>query len=430
MSNQIIAAFGVFLLTLILVICRPRGLNIGLIALGGALVAGLLQLISWGDVIRVTQIVWNATSALVGIMIISAVLDQVGFFRWAALHVARLAKNDGRRLFIFTILLSALVSTFFTNDGTVLILTPIICETVLMLGFDPRATLAFAFATGFVADTVSTPLVISNLVNIMSADYFRIPFSRYALLMLVPSLVSLGVSLIGLNLFYRKDLPGHFQSDNLVAPYTAIRHTNLFHMGLAVVALMLPAFFVSASRHIPVSLLIGLAAAVLLTAGAFYRAFAVGHILRTAPWHVITFSLGMYLVVYALRNAGLVDFTAGLLARAAQNGLTAAVLATGSAAAALSATMNNLPATMVGILTIDAMALPAGWEEALALANVIGSDVGPKLTPIGSLATLIWLHELRKRGLDVDWRYYFKVGFLLTIPVLFATLLTLALVLS
>ncbi|ERY56232.1 arsenical pump membrane protein [Pseudomonas aeruginosa BL02] len=147
----------------------------------------------------------------------------------------------------------------------------------------------------------------------------------------------------------------------------------------------------------------------------------------TAPWQIVVFSLGMYLVVYGLKNAGLTDLLAQLLNRLAEHGVWAAALGTGLLSAALSSVMNNMPSVLLGALSIQASDTAGAVREAMIYANVIGCDLGPKITPIGSLATLLWLHVLARKGMRITWGYYFRVGALLTLPVLLATLSALAL---
>lgn len=150
-------------------------------------------------------------------------------------------------------------------------------------------------------------------------------------------------------------------------------------------------------------------------------------VLRGAPWQVVIFSLGMYLVVYGLRNAGLTGQLAGLLDRIAHGGVWGAALGTGVIAALLSSLMNNMPTVLVGALSIDATHATGAVREAMIYANVIGCDLGPKLTPIGSLATLLWLHVLGQKGVRIGWGYYCRIGVTLTAPVLLLTLAALAL---
>ncbi len=150
---------------------------------------------------------------------------------------------------------------------------------------------------------------------------------------------------------------------------------------------------------------------------------SAGTLLKAAPWPVVIFSVAMYLIVFGLRNAGLIDGAARLVAAAAAHGRAAGVMAIGVGSAALSGAVNNLPATMIGALTV---AGSGSGHSQLVYANIIGSDIGPKLTPIGSLATLLWLDSLRRHGLTVTWQYYLKVGLIITPPVLIAALAALA----
>ncbi|WP_426113330.1 arsenic transporter [Massilia sp. PWRC2] len=423
-------AFLIFLATLVLVIWQPHGLGIGWSAAGGAVVALLAGVIHTSDIPVVWHIVWNATGTFVAVIIISLLLDKAGSFEWAALHVARWGRGNGRRLFVLLVLLGAAVAALFANDGAALILTPIVIAMLRALRFSARATLAFVMAAGFIADTASLPLVVSNLVNIVSADYFNIGFGRYAAVMAPVNLVSVAATLGMLMWVFRKDIPGNYDVAQLRAPGQAIHDRATFVTGWWVLAMLLVGFFWLEGRGVPISATAAVGAAVLLLVAARGQRIATRAVLGAAPWQVVIFSLGMYLVVYGLRNAGLTSYLTAALNACASYGVWGAALGTGLLTALLSAVMNNMPTVLMGALSIDDSTAHGVVREAMIYANIIGSDLGPKMTPIGSLATLLWLHVLASKDIKISWAYYFRIGIVLTLPVLLLTLAALAVRLS
>lgn len=423
-------AFLIFLVTIVLVIWQPKGLGVGWSAALGAVVALLAGVVSLSDIPVVWQIVWNATATFIAVIIISLLLDEAGFFEWAALHVARWGNGSSRKLFAFIILLGAAVSALFANDGAALILTPIVIAMLLALRFSPAATLAFVMAAGFIADTASLPLVVSNLVNIVSADYFGIGFSEYASVMVPVNLVSIAATLGMLLWFFRKDLPRTYELDQLKAPEVSIRDRATFVAGWWVLALLLVGFFAIEPLGVPISAIAAACALILYLIAARGHVISTRKVLKDAPWQVVVFSLGMYLVVYGLRNAGLTDYLTQILNVFAGYGIWGASLGTGLLAAGLSSVMNNMPTVLVGALSIHSAEATGIVREAMIYANVIGCDLGPKITPIGSLATLLWLHVLARKNIVITWGYYFRTGIVLTLPILLATLAALAIRLS
>ena len=417
----------IFIFTLILVIWQPRGLGIGVSATLGAILALITGVIGLGDIPVVWDIVWNATFAFIAIIIISLLLDQAGFFEWIALHVARLGGGNANKLFVLIVLLGAVVAALFANDGAALILTPIVIAMLVKMRVSPATTLAFIMAAGFIADTASLPLVVSNLVNIVSADFFNIPFDRYAQVMIPVNLVSVLSSLLVLYLFYRRDIPSSYDVDSLPEPVSAIKDPATFYMGWLVLAALLLGFFVLEPIGIPISAIAGVGAATLLITALINHKVSVPNVLKEAPWQVVVFSLGMYLVVYGLKNEGLTGYLTVALNALGEQGLWAATIGTGFMSAGLSSIMNNMPTVLIQSLAIADSTQPDTITQAMVYANVIGSDLGPKITPIGSLATLLWLHVLASKEVVITWGYYFKVGVVLTVPVLLATLTALAL---
>lgn len=429
---MLVAAIAIFLATLAFVVWQPRGLPIGFTALAGAAVALAVGVVELSDVPTVWGIVWNATITFVAVILISLVLDEAGFFEWAALHVARWGRGDGRRLFTLIVVLGAAISSVFANDGAALILTPIVINMLLALRFPPAASLAFVMACGFIADAGSMPLVVSNLVNIVVADFFDIGFARYAVVMVPVGIASLLASLVVLRLYFRRAIPATYDLALLGDPAAAVKDPLVFRAGWVVLAVLLVGYFAADPLlGVPISAVASLCAVAIVLTAARRPAAVFGRdrpvvdvpgILRGAPWQVVLFSLGMYLVVYGLRNQGMTDDLGDLFRAFAGSGSLGASYGTGFVVTGLSAVMNNMPTTLVAALGVEAAGVSGLPHQLMVYSTVIGADLGPKITPIGSLATLLWLHVLDRKGIHVGWGTYFRTGVVLTLPVLVVTL--------
>ena len=415
-----IVASLIFLVTLIFVIWQPKGLQIGTTAVIGAIIALVLGVVSLNDVLIVSDIVWDATLAFIGIIILSMVLDEIGFFEWCAIKMAKLSNGNGHLMFVYALILGSFVSALFANDGAALILTPILLAKMRILKLNLKTIVAFLLAGGFISDSASLPFVFSNLTNIVTANYFNIGFAQYFFDMVIPFIVSVTVSIIFLWLILRKDIPKDIDISLLKEPKSIIKNMNLFYFSWIFLGVLLAGYFVGDAYNLPISIFALGGATVFLIIATLSKAVKPKNIIKTAPWQVVWFSIGLYIVVYGLKNAGLTDYLTIVLKDLSLRGDTIAVLGTGFISAFLSAIMNNMPTIMI----MD-IALHDIGNQAMIYANIVGCNLGPKMTPFGSLATLLWLHVLSQKGVKIGFWEYSKFGLIVTPPVLFIVLLTL-----
>ena len=416
---MILASF-IFLTTLIFIIWQPKNLQIGTAAILGAIVSLIFGTVSFNDVLVVTDIVWDATLAFIGIIILSMVLDEIGFFEWCAIKMAKLSRGNGHLMFVYTLLLGAFVSALFANDGAALILTPILLAKMRILQLNAKTIIAFLLAGGFISDSASLPFVFSNLTNIVTANYFEIGFFEYLSNMLIPFFVSTLVSILVLWLILKNDIPKQIDITLLKNPDDVLKNKMLFKFSWIFLGLLLAGYFIGDAYDLPISLFALGGALIFLAIASYTKSARAWLTIKTAPWQVVWFSIGLYIVVYGLKNAGLTDYLAGVLQFLNTQGDAIAIIGTGFIAAFLSAFMNNMPTVMIMDISLANIS-----NEALAYANIIGCNLGPKMTPFGSLATLLWLHVLSQKGVKIGFWEYSKFGLIVTLPVLLLVLVSL-----
>lgn len=417
-------ASAVLLLVVALVIVRPWGLPVAWPAGMGALVVLLLGLLSLSALQTILATTWDAAATLIALFILSETLESNGMFGWAAYHLASFAHGSGWRLYGLLLLLTTGVTALLANDGAILMLTPIFAKLFLTIFPDNRSRLPYLFAAGFFADAMSGLLIPSNLTNIIVADAAHLRFVQESTWLLLPTCAAFATGGAAFALRFRHWLGGRYEVSALGDPGKMIQDRVMFWAGWAAVMGLLLGYLASSQVHVPVSFVAGATALLMLLLVDRRRLRPARQVLRAAPWSILIYALGMFAVITAAYNTGSLGFLAAPLhALGLSTHETAfAIVGIGGLFAGLAAAVNNLPATLLGVLALPA----SGPVAASALyALILGVDLGPKLTPFGSLATLLWLGILKRQGIVISWRSYVRENWWVTLLVLAAALASL-----
>lgn len=392
-------------LTLTLVVTRPRDLNEGVSALAGAALVLILGLVPWSEAIHQELASWNVFLFFLGMMAIAALADRSGVFDLAAFYAARVARRRVVALYIATFLLGAFISLLFANDSAALVLTPIVYTLVLRLSLDP---LPFVFATTFVADTASLGLPVSNPLNVIMVDNFHLSLGSYLEHLWLPALVVLAINLVVFLLLFRRGVRGRIR----LMPEPERKPGTASTLGI--LAALAVAYLVASAFELSLGV-VAVAGALALAANQLRLGVLHPKQLATdISWPIFGFFGGMLLVVQGLHDAGITEQLGGVLAReiGTSDLRTIAVTAVGTAFG--SNVINNLPMGLVMVSTIHPLHVTPSIRAEMVYATIVGCDLGPNLTHLGSLATFLWLFFLRRKGLEVSTWDYFKIGVIVT----------------
>jgi arsenical pump membrane protein len=395
---------------------RPRNISEAWIAGAGGLVMLALGPLSLADARAVSRETADVLFFLLGMMVLTTLAEQAGIFDFLAEGCARLAHGSGTLLFCGVFVLGAIVTAFLSLDVTVLILTPIIYALVIRRNLN---ALPFMFACTFVANTASLALPISNLTSLLVYDQLELSYQSFIARMWLPNLVAVVVNLGVFLWLFRNQIPRRYNSaqPEPLPPFDWWSATAAL-----VLMLTLCGLFVQGFAHRPLAwaaLAGGVALALIGIAG---RRASLPGIARSVSWQLFIFVVGMLLVVRGLEQSLLDDRSIST-----PHGVFPAVLVSAGSAALGSNIVNNVPMT---ILALPLIGRATGESrQVLAFGTLVGANIGPTLTTYGSLATMLWLSLVRKRGLDVSTKDYLKVGLITMPPVLLSTSFTLWLVL-
>ncbi len=431
-----------FICTILFIFWRPQ-VNEAIPATCGALVVLLSGSVSIADLGTITETIGGAAVTIMATIVMAIVLESFGFFHWAAEHLAERARGSGIRLFWYTNLFCFLMTLFVNNDGSILITTPILLLLLRNLGLKNHQKIPYLLSGALIATASSAPIGVSNIVNLIALKIVHMDLYLHTAMMFIPA--SLGLVLLTLLLFaafYRTlprklpaSMPGLGNSSDARGyhPLKEARHaipveqqTKFMSYILVFVFAVRVSLFVASYVHFPVPLMAVLGSLFLLAWRWFYLGISPADMLKKTPWHILVFAFSMYVIIYGLHNIGLTNWLIQVFQPIVSGSLLHASVMMGLLVSVLSNLFNNHPALMVGTLTLTNMGLDPLTLKIAYLASVIGSDVGSLLLPIGTLATLLWMHILKKGNVKISWGEYLKVtSIVIPITVLF-TLVILA----
>ncbi|GAA2593339.1 ArsB/NhaD family transporter [Winogradskya consettensis] len=372
-------------------VARPRGLPEAVAAVPAAVIVVVFGLVSWRDAVDELVELGPTVGFLAAVLLLSYLADEAGVFKYAGAVAARWSRGSPQRLLGIVFVIASVVTAALSLDATVVLLTPVVFATASTLGVRPKP---HVYACNHLANSASLLLPVSNLTNLLALSAAGLSFVSFAGLMALPWLAVIGVEYLILRRFFAQDLgtPEHSaQVEQERAPKFA----------LVVLGLTLAGFAVAGP--------VGVHPAWVALAGAIALGVRmkkpVTTLVRKANLGFCLFVLALGVVVLAVSRSGfgtLVDRVAphhaDLLGLLAMAGL----------AAVLANVLNNLPATL--------MLLPlAAHSPGLVLAVLLGANIGPNLTYVGSLATLLWRRILHGRGQPPVTGEFLRLG-ALTVP--------------
>jgi arsenical pump membrane protein len=399
---------------------RPRPFNETSAAALGAIFIIIFGIISPIQTWQLFLDNLNVLLFFLGLMIISIIAEKAGFFEWCAQKAVKIAGGKGPALLAVVFGLGTLLTAFFSNDATALILTPIVFTLVTRLKLNP---LPYVFACAFIANTASMLLPVSNPVNLLAVEKFKLTLGQYFSYLLIPSLLVIGLNIGLFFLIFRKSVFNTSHENYTLTPVKIDRFFICISAGLGVIAL---GYVMVSIYGLPLAYP-ALGGAVLLLALALaFRRVPIRQVYQGMSWSIFLFIFALAVLVKGLETSGVIQWLTDMLSNLAAHGPLAALFSVTMGTAIGSNLINNWSMMMVSVAGLNNLAAQgAGFHQSLVYGAIMGADLGPNIAILGSLSSMLWLSLLRKRGLDIHPIQYIKLGLIVSPLILIIGILAL-----
>jgi len=402
---HLLVGSAIFVATLVVVMVRPYRITEAAAAAGGALLMAAGGFVSIPEAASVLAGQWNTLGFFLGLMVISAIAEEAGVFEMLAHRAAAWGRGNSVRLYGAIFLVGTVISAFLSNDATALILTPVVYTLVTRLRLP---VLPFMFACTFIADTASFILPVSNPINILVLHSTGGGLGTFLRYLALPSITAVLLNCLVFLWLFRRSLGRDYSLSALPPHLVADKRFLVIATGILV--FIAAGYLAASALGLPLSA-VALGGAILMSAAALLRGrLQPLSLAKKISWSIFLFVGGMFIVIRAVEDLGLTGaFGRALLGLAGGRPFATVLLV--AAGTALGANLiNNVPMALVMVSALHGMPAGGPAHESLAYAAMFGADLGPNLTTVGSLATMLWLVILRRRGLEVSTRQYFRLG--------------------
>ncbi|WP_129689396.1 arsenic transporter [Gottfriedia acidiceleris] len=441
MNFEIAMTAFIFIMTMAVIFWRPKGIHEAWPASIGAVLILITGIVSRHDLLDILSKIGGASITIIATIVMAVILESFGFFHWSAARLVTLAKGSSYRLYWYIQLLCFLMTLLFNNDGSILITTPILIILLKNLRLKPHQQIPYLLSGALIATASSAPIGVSNIVNLIGLKIVHMPLYMQPLMMFVPTM--LGLIFMSFMMYFvlksklpevlpasTNDIEESFFIKNFhplkskISVETKRKRTKFMLKILTFVFVMRCLLFVASFLSIPIEIVAVIGSLILLIWRWYHLRTNPVDILKKTPWQILLFAFSMYVIIFGLHNAGLTEFLVKEMEPIVNQGLFNATLVMGGLVSLLSNLFNNHPALMIGTISLTEMGLDPVTLKAIYLANIIGSDIGSLLLPIGTLASLIWMHILKENKIKVKWKDYLSVT-IIVIPL--TTIITLVL---